>query len=294
MNKQLRPLVFGEVLFDCFPDGRRVLGGAPFNVAWNLQAFGLNPLLISRVGNDALGKEIQAAMIDWDMDISGLQIDNIHPTGTVKVSIENNEPAYDIVKPCAWDFIEYDENLKQFPLSLIYHGSLAVRNHTADTTLKKIKNGSSVPVFIDVNLRPPWWDRQAILDLITQCQILKINEDELSLIVIEKNGLDNKIQHLLDTTNIDSLILTCGSKGAIAALPAGKRQQISPKEAVEVVDTVGAGDAFSSVILLGQLKHWPLALSMQRAQEFASKVVGIQGATTINKAFYQSLYKNWS
>ena len=59
------PAIFGEVLFDCFEDGSRVLGGAPFNVAWHLQAFGCKPLLISRVGDDPMGKLIRETMLQW-------------------------------------------------------------------------------------------------------------------------------------------------------------------------------------------------------------------------------------
>ena len=73
MNKKRnRPIIFGEVLFDCFPDGSRVLGGAPFNVAWHLQAFGAEPLFVSRVGNDPMGRKIRDAMLQWGMDTSGL------------------------------------------------------------------------------------------------------------------------------------------------------------------------------------------------------------------------------
>ena len=81
-----RPVIFGEVLFDRFPDGSAVLGGAPFNVAWNLQAFGQAPLLISRVGQDALGEQIRETMTDWSMDTSCLQSDMSHPTGIVDIS----------------------------------------------------------------------------------------------------------------------------------------------------------------------------------------------------------------
>ena len=76
-----RPILIGEVLFDCFPDGSRVLGGAPFNVAWHLQAFGLDPLLISRVGADQAGDEVLAAMESWGMDRTGVQRDEELPTG---------------------------------------------------------------------------------------------------------------------------------------------------------------------------------------------------------------------
>ena len=75
-----RPLVFGEVLFDCFPDGAEVLGGAPFNVAWHLQGFGQEPLFVSRIGDDIRGNQIRAAMSDWGMSLSGLQLDTSHAT----------------------------------------------------------------------------------------------------------------------------------------------------------------------------------------------------------------------
>lgn len=99
-------VIFGEVLFDCFPDGKRVLGGAPFNVAWHCQAFGMKPLLISRVGNDTPGEEIQQAMADWGMTTAGLQLDLQHPSGVVDVQFVEGEPVYSIVENSAWDFID--------------------------------------------------------------------------------------------------------------------------------------------------------------------------------------------
>ena len=98
--------VFGEVLFDHFPDGSRVLGGAPFNVAWHLQAFGQSPAFISRIGNDPEGDTIRRAMQAWGMRTDSLQIDTKHPTGRVMVELVDGEPAYDIVRPSAWDAIE--------------------------------------------------------------------------------------------------------------------------------------------------------------------------------------------
>ena len=59
-HSQHTVVIFGEVLFDDFPDGA-VLGGAPFNVAWHLQAFGLHPVVISRTGNDAQRDQMRPA-----------------------------------------------------------------------------------------------------------------------------------------------------------------------------------------------------------------------------------------
>ena len=101
-----RPCIFGEVLFDHFPDGTRVLGGAPFNVAWHLQAFGRRPRFISRVGRDPEGEAVREAMRTWGMDTTGLQTDPRQPTGRVSVLFDDGEPSYDIVHPCAYDAIE--------------------------------------------------------------------------------------------------------------------------------------------------------------------------------------------
>ena len=83
--------IFGEVLMDQFPDGQQILGGAPFNVAWHLQAFGQHPCFISRVGNDAMGESIRQAMGDWGMSIENVQVDHYHPTCTVEVTL--NQPS---------------------------------------------------------------------------------------------------------------------------------------------------------------------------------------------------------
>lgn len=293
LSQESRPVIFGEVLYDRFPDGRQVLGGAPFNVAWHLQAFGLNPYFISSVGNDKLGALIKNAMLDWGMDISGLQVNETYPSGTVEVSIENNEPSYDIVDQRAWDYIEYDPINSPRHQGVLYHGSLATRNKTSRTTLEKIKKDYSCPLFIDVNLRSPWWQKDSVRQYIETSQIVKINEEELALLVSEEHTLNSQIDYLLKNSSIETLIVTCGAAGAIAALKSGEQFRVKPDKAIKLIDTVGAGDSFSSVILLGTIKKWPLKLTMERAQQFASRIVGIQGATINDKTFYDSLLANW-
>ena len=132
----MRPLIFGEVLFDRFPDSSVVLGGAPFNVAWHLHAFGLKPLMVSRIGNDALGRRVEAAMRDWGMDCSGMQTDSTHPTGSVEVSFVEGEPSYEIAQGVAYDFI--DASVLPQPDDgewLLYHGSLALRHSCSAAAL---------------------------------------------------------------------------------------------------------------------------------------------------------------
>lgn len=293
MNNNARPFIFGEVLFDCFPDGERVLGGAPFNVAWHLQAFGLAPLFISRVGNDPLGLQIKSAMMDWGMDTSGLQLDSTHPTGIVDVTFDDGEPSYEIVENSAWDFIHHDTIPPNENCNLVYHGSLALRSTTSANALDEILENHPGKTFVDINLRPPWYKLENIKKLMQQSQWIKLNEDELNIIVPEKNKTDEKIQYLFDNQLIETLYVTQGEKGALAITSNGDSYNVHPEKTINVIDTVGAGDAFCSVLLLGQIKHWSLQETLDRAQNFASAIVGNRGATVKNPAFYQPFLDAW-
>lgn len=293
MNKQAALVIYGEVLYDCFPDGNQVLGGAPFNVAWHCQAFGLSPLFISRLGNDQRGGKIKDTMQAWGMRTAGLQFDDTHPTGVVEVKFINAEPAYDIVVNSAWDFIQPGELPEFNEEILLYHGSLALRNDISANTLSHIKKTTQASVFVDINLRAPWWDISLINEIVSQCRWLKLNEDELDLIVPENAAIEGRVKKLFDIYTLDLLIVTQGKKGVLVSDAAGNVSRVSPELATDVVDTVGAGDSFSSVLLLGQYKNWPLHTTLQRAQQFASAIVGIQGATINDKAFYQPFVDEW-
>jgi len=155
MNNNPLLHIFGEVLFDHFPDGSRVLGGAPFNVAWHLQAFGQSPRFISRIGDDPSGHEIATLMDGWDMSREALQTDSAHPTGSVRVLIRDGEPHYEIVADCAYDFIDSKLLEDKQTQGILYHGSLAIRNPVSRTALQAAKARHQGNVFVDVNLRPP-------------------------------------------------------------------------------------------------------------------------------------------
>lgn len=293
MKNQTAPVIFGEVLYDCFPDGSQVLGGAPFNVAWHCQAFGLQPLLISRVGNDSPGDNVIAAMQNWGMKIDGLQVDSDHATGRVTVSFNENEPSYDIVENSAWDFLNSQALPKLDKKSILYHGSLALRNPVAAQCLQTIKQSISKSIFVDINLRSPWWSMSLINNIMQDSHWLKINTDELDLIVEGSQNMENKARHLLTDLPLDLIVVTQGAAGAIA-MSQEETCSVQPEISVDVIDTVGAGDAFTSVLLLGLHKTWSLQVTLERAQQFASKVVGLRGATTQDKTFYQPFIKNWS
>ncbi|MFA7095326.1 MAG: PfkB family carbohydrate kinase [Gammaproteobacteria bacterium] len=292
-----RPVIFGEVLFDRFPDGTAVLGGAPFNVAWHLRGFGLDPLFISRVGADPLGERVREAMADWGMDLSGLQSDPLHPTGVVEVTLEGAQPRYDILPRQAYDFIEPApalralENVAGFCL---YHGSLAARHAVSRSCLQALRTGRDLPVFLDLNLRAPWWNLPAVFDLVDGARWLKLNDTEFDTVAggpVPEAEARNVADNLRRSHHLEMLAVTFGADGALIVTE-GAALRIMP-HALEVVDTVGAGDAFSAVLLLGLWRNWPFALALRRATDFAGAICQQRGATNRDRAFYASYLREW-
>lgn len=284
--------IFGEVLFDHFPDGRRVLGGAPFNVAWNLSAFGEDPLLISRVGTDGNALSVRSAMQVWGLSTAGLQSGPEAPTGLVQVTFEDGEPAYEIVHPAAWDGIAPPDPPPD--CGLLYHGSLALRGAMSRATLQALRAAQPGSVFVDVNLRAPWWEREVVRQLLDGADWVKLNDDELDRLAPAGATPELRAERLMARHGVRHLLLTGGSRGAALFTADGERMVTRPAQHVEVVDTVGAGDAFSSVMILGIARGWPLQLSLDRAQQFASAVVGQRGATVHDRGFYRRFHDDWS
>ncbi len=291
-----RPVIFGEVLFDCFEE-EITLGGAPFNVAWHLQGFGLNPLFISRVGKDELGDRVLASMQRWGMDASGLQRDTDRPTGRVEVKVEAGQPCYDILPDQAYDFIDHRAvNIvrEHGNLAQLYHGTLALRNEVSDATLRAIRDTSQLPVLVDVNLRPPWWDLSKIGEVLPGTACIKLNEDELRLLDrrFPESDSPTRAAQFKEAHDAGVVLVTQGEDGALAVTPNGLCST-GAHPVDKLVDTVGAGDAFSAVAIAGILKRWPWETTLDRAAAFAAWVCGYQGAIREDRAFYEKVLKEW-
>ncbi len=293
MDKNKPIHVFGEVLFDHFPDGSRILGGAPFNVAWHLQAFGLSPRFISRIGNDPEGPEVTSLMDQRGMNRDAIQIDTKHPTGSVQVSIDDGEPHYDIIPDCAYDFISGALIEPKATKGILYHGSLAVRNPASFDALKAIKALHKGKIFIDVNLRQPWWDKATLDKLLHDADWVKLNEAELSALCPNQDGLENTMKAFCLEYDLEMLIVTRGAKGAITCDRQQRFVSTKPPAATKVVDTVGAGDAFAALLLMGINRQWSLETTLERAQEFACAIVCRRGAIVTEQAFYRSFINKW-
>ncbi len=287
-------LIFGEILFDSFPDGSRVAGGAPFNVAWHLRGLGLSPYLVSRIGKDAAGAQLLQLMQAWGMQCGGVQRDALHPTGQVEVLCANGQHSFSILPDQAYDFIEVD-SLPRCPFGLLYYGSLIQRHAVSRQSLKVLKTGG-YPWFVDINLRDPWWTPEIVLDSVQQARWLKINDEELARLrdVFGVKG-DFRGQWALalrEKYDLEWLIVTCGAEGAFLVNRQQQVFSVTPPADIVVIDTVGAGDAFCALLIVGILQGWTEQRTLQAAQAFASQVCQMRGATAQNPQLYAEFLKH--
>lgn len=291
-----RPVVFGEVLFDVFPGDEATLGGAPFNVAWHLHGLGLRPLFISRVGEDARGRRVLDEMDRWGMDLAGLQRDPAHPTGEVRVTLDQGHPSYEILPDQAYDFVDAEAAaaaVATTDVAVLYHGTLALRNAVSRTVISRLRDACDAPVFVDVNLRAPWWTRPIVDASLHAARWGKLNDEELALLT-DGGGAESRAQAEAFRARyaLDALILTRGAGGA-DVVEAAARTETRASAVRDLVDTVGAGDAFAAVAIAGLLDGWPPARILARASRFASRICARRGAIAADLELYRSVVEEW-
>jgi len=232
-------------------------------------------------------------MQSWSMNADFVQVDSSHPTGKVNIKLDHGEPQFAILPNQAYDYISpIIPPIKNKP-TFLYHGSLALRSETSFTSLTGLKRDYSCPVFVDVNLRKPWWSTKTVLPLLEDATWLKLNENELDALLPDEGSLEQRCREVLEHYTLEAVFVTRGGQGAVALTTDNRFFSIEPQENITIVDTVGAGDAFSSVLLLGLMNNWPLNTILERAQNFASAVVGQRGAISQDEEFYQTFCNKW-
>jgi fructokinase len=295
-----RVVLFGEVLADQFPD-REVLGGAPFNVARHLKALGRNPVLLSRVGDDSLGRKVLETMQLGGMATEGVQLDKIRPTGQVKVHLEDDSHRFEILPLQAYDFIHPAvARMVRLPLSpaLVYFGTLAQRHEVSRRALSTLLRSTDAAKFLDINLRLPWYDEKTLRSSLQHADIVKMNSDELTVLTemfkLSGDGPQDRARQLIGQFKLERVVVTMGAEGAWQIDHAGKITEATGNPPLAAVtDTVGAGDGFAAVYILGALRRWTPARTLERANQFAAAICEIRGAVPDHADFYEPFAKEW-
>lgn len=303
-------VVFGEALVDDFQSGQ-VVGGAPFNVARHLAAFMAPVLAITRIGDDKSGQLVHAEFERFAMSEAGLQRDPLEETGRVLVERGARGHRFTILPNQAYDFIDRAAavaSMDGVTPGIVYFGMLAQRHEVSRGALNAVLDGAAGTAarFLDLNLRDGQYDERGVTRSLQAANIVKVNEEELQALFgwyfqikpddppLAADEVHASCQALLKMFSLDALIVTLGHRGSVYFDSEGRvlTQRDHPAPPF-VIDTVGAGDAFAAIFLLGRMRGWPLETALSRANEFAGAICAIPGAVPADMGFYDKWMTRW-
>jgi fructokinase len=286
MQKPVEIVGLGEILWDLLPDGRR-LGGAPFNFTFHCHQLGHRSAMVSRVGADDLGRLIRTTVHQLGLSDGFLQEDASHPTGTVPVSLDTaGQPTFTITPDVAFDYLAWDDRLESLfaQARAVCFGTLIQRHGVARQTVHQaLAAAQNALVVYDVNLRQHYYDRATIETSLEASDWVKLNDAEL-LVLRDLLSLSGKTESALlaDLRRRYDLELAALTRGANGCLVQTDTEEIDlPGIAVAVVDTIGAGDAFSAGLLAGTLEGKSLAEAASFANRLAARVAASAGGTPV-------------
>ena len=280
IDRRLTFICWGELLWDLFPTGPE-LGGSAANVAINLHRLGARPLLVSRVGRDALGDAALQRLNTYGLDTSHVQRDGAAPTGTVDVTIVDREPLYAIATESAWDWIEFEEGLHALLHDVhgIVYGTLAQRTPIVQDALRQLLESrpASCWTVCDLNLRPPHIGRSLVQDALAFADVVKMNETELQR-VSEVLDTQEPIQSMFESCGVRIIAVTRRERGCTIYT----RTERFDHDGYPLLDTggdsVGAGDAFTATLAYELVLGTRPNLIAQKANDHARRVASARGA----------------
>ena len=275
----------GEALWDVLPDGDH-FGGAPANVAVHAASLGAESWLISAVGRDARGAAALARLA-----ASGVRCDTVarladHPTGVVRVTLDNaGQPVYDIAAESAWDYMPWSAGVQDAAarVDAVAFGSLAQRAPVSQATIRRAVQATrdSAWRLFDVNLRQSYYDAEVLTASLELANAVKLNDEELpvvaSLCRLPESPPVDQLRALCERFGLRLAALTRGPCGSVLVTP--DRVCESAAAPAVVADTVGAGDAFTAMLLIGMLAGRSLEEVSRRANAVAAYVCSQPGAT---------------
>jgi len=274
----------GEVLWDVFPDGAR-FGGAPANVASHAASLGVQAAMVSCVGKDELGEKAMAELGKRRVNTECIQVTPDYPTGIVHVQLDGSgNPTFTIQQPAAWDHLEWSDSLRQLArrCDAICFGTLGQRSEQARNVIRQFAAATPAKALhvCDVNLRPPFVDEDVIRGSLEWANVLKLSDSEIGVVAAAAGctGTESEmLAELLDNWGLHLIAVTRGRRGA-TLLSNNERSDCEGVPA-DVVDTVGAGDAFTATLICGLLNGAPLDTINRQACRVASYVCSRSGAT---------------
>ena len=237
----------------------RTAGGAESNVASHLAVLGLRSAWVSAVGDDAFGRALVSAVAAFGVDVSGVVVDPVRPTGLyIKESDASGSPvryyrrgsAASGMGPALLDTLPLDG------VRVVHTSGItpALSDSCLDLMRALVAAPRTFTLSFDLNWRPRLWadrDPAVLRDLAAVADIVFVGSDEAELMW----GVDEPaaIREFLPETH--TLVVKQGAEGA-TVFEGTSAAVYQPALKVDVVEPVGAGDAFAAGFIFGTLSGW--------------------------------------
>lgn len=287
-------LVLGEALVDVFASGPQA-GGAPFNVARSLAALQVPVSFVTRVGvNDPWTELLLQSARDFGLTLRGFQKDAVHPTGTVHVVQKGAAHSFRIATDVAWDYIDAVQAREVLDAiespAFVYFGTLAQRHVVSKRAIREVLRATSAVRYLDLNLRDGPDNRRLAEESLDLADWVKVNDEELMQLLAWQGGAAMRSEKwgspmfhrgvidLVERYQLCRLIVTRGPRGYASFDALGHCEaEGAGIDVAQVVDTVGAGDGFSAMLLACHLAGRHIQSSTRIANEYAAAICGHRG-----------------
>ena len=280
MNSEGKYIVvgLGELLWDILPTGEAQLGGAPANFVYMTTLLGDCGTIASRIGDDSLGHEALDRWEQANVNVTHVQLDPDHPTGTARVQLDDKgNPAYTIVEDVAWDYLEFSPDWQELAAraDAVCFGSLGQRSLVSRDAIRSFLTATRAQTLIvfDLNLRKPFYSAEALSASLALSDIAKLNTEELRTVVELLNlgggGDKDSARRLLRHHDLQMVCVTRGDRGSLLVTESASVEH--PGFRVDVADTIGAGDAFSAALV----RHYLRGESLERISDAANRLAAL-------------------
>jgi fructokinase len=284
--KNNKVICIGEVLWDNLL-GRAMPGGALLNVARHLHNSNIPVTLISKVGADAKGIELLGYMKDAGLNTEGIYFDESLPTSEADINIDRfKNIKYSINEAVAWDNLHINMRIVDHAgtAGAIVYGSLASRDIITRKAIDVLLNFDIVKI-MNVNLRPPFVDKDMVEGLLLKADIVKLNENELEQIVSWNNKFGkcekDKLQWFSEHYKCQIICVTKGKNGAVVYH--NDILYTHPGYKTETVNNVGTGAAFIAGFISSLINGSAIKQSLDEACLASAAVASLKGTFPNNR-----------
>ena len=262
------------------------VGGCPTNVSVGTRRLGLRSALLTAVGDDQVGDFVTAFLDRERVETRFIPRKAGRRTSAVILTIQppDNFPLTFYRDNCADRALTIDD-VAQAPIGdsrvVFVTGTGLSHEPARDATLGAAASAraANVPVVVDIDYRPDQWDSAAAFSaqmrLLLRSATLAVGTEEELAAASGTSDVAAGAAALLES-GIQALVLKRGARGATIVRPDAPPADVAAFP-IEVLNVLGAGDAFASGLLYGYLQGWPLERAARMGNACGAIVVTRHG-----------------